>query len=224
MRSGAGSGRNGPRTGTRERVRTSNPGKDGGVELETLDDRALVARTQEGEREAFSALVSRYQDRVVNLVYRRLNDREAALDVAQEVFIKAYRGLEGFEGNSQFFTWLFRITMNETVSARRRTARRRPPLSLDRGNSDGERLPEPPDSSYEPAAAAERNDETAMIRRAIYELDDDVGQVLVLRDIEGLSYQEIASILGIPVGSVKSRIHRARQVLKDRLAKVIERE
>lgn len=209
--------------GTGGGATTSNPGKDSDVELETLDDRALVTRTQEGNREAFSTLVTRYQDRVVNLVYRRLDDREAALDVAQEVFIKAYRGLDRFQGNSQFYTWLFRITMNETISARRKTGRRQPPLSLDRETSEGTRH-EPPDTTYEPSAEAERHDDQAMVQRAIYELDDDVGQVLVLRDIEGLSYQEIASILGIPVGSVKSRIHRARKTLRERLVKVIERD
>jgi RNA polymerase sigma-70 factor (ECF subfamily) len=190
------------------------------VQLETLDDATLVSRTQEGDRDAFSMLVTRYQDRVVNLVYRRLNDREAALDVAQEVFIKAYRGLARFEGQSQFFTWLYRITFNETISARRKLQRRQAPLSLDRSGSDGERLPEPPDTTYEPAAAVERQDDVAMIQAAIYELDDDVGQPLILRDIEGLSYQEIAQVLQIPLGSVKSRIHRARQSLKGRLVKV----
>ena len=155
--------------------------------------------------------------------YRRLNDLETALDVAQEVFLKAYRGLDRFQGNSQFFTWLFRITMNETITARRKRGRRKPPLSLDRQGPDGERLSDPPDTTYEPSAEAERQDDQAMVRRAIAELDDDLGQVLVLRDIEGFSYQEIADILEAPLGSVKSRIHRARHALRDRLAKVIER-
>ena len=192
------------------------------MQLESLEDAALVAQTQEGNREAFSTLVVRYQDRVVNLVYRRLNDREAALDVAQEIFLKAYRGLDRFQGQSKFFTWLFRITMNETISARRKRSRR-PALSLDRESADGSRLSDPPDTTYEPSAALERQDDQAMVRRAIFELDEDLGQVLVLRDIEGFSYQEIAQILTIPLGSVKSRIHRARQTLKERLTKVIER-
>jgi RNA polymerase sigma-70 factor (ECF subfamily) len=193
------------------------------VELESLEDAALVARTQEGNRDAFSALVTRYQDRVVNLVYRRLNDREAALDVAQEVFLKAYRGLNRFEGQSKFFTWLFRITMNETISARRKRNRHQAPLSLNRETRDGQSPTDPADTTYEPSAEVERQDDQAMIRRAIFELDNDLGQVLVLRDIEGLSYAEVAKVLGVPLGSVKSRIHRARQTLKDRLAKVIER-
>jgi len=194
------------------------------VELETLDDLALVTRTQEGNRDAFSALVARYQDRVLNLVFRRLSDRDLALDVAQEVFLKAYRGLPRFQGDAQFFTWLFRITMNETISARRKLDRRGRPLSLDATGPDGELLGDPADSSFEPAAEAARQDDQLMVQRAIHALDDELGQVLVLRDIEGLAYAEIAHVLQIPLGSVKSRIHRARQALKEALAQSIERQ
>lgn len=193
------------------------------MQLESLEDAALVAQTKEGNREAFSTLVVRYQDRVVNLVYRRLNDREAALDVAQEIFLKAYRGLDRFQGQSKFFTWLFRITMNETISARRKRSRRIPALSLDRESPTGERLSDPAATAFDPSEGLEREDDQAMVRRAIFELDEELGQVLVLRDIEGFSYQEIATILKIPLGSVKSRIHRSRQTLKERLTKVIER-
>ena len=194
------------------------------MELETLDDLALVTRTQEGNRDAFSALVARYQDRVLNLVFRRLSDRDLALDVAQEVFLKAYRGLPRFQGDAQFFTWLFRITMNETISARRKLDRRGRPLSLDATGPDGELLGDPADSSFEPAAEAARQDDQLMVQRAIHALDDELGQVLVLRDIEGLAYAEIAHVLQIPLGSVKSRIHRARQALKEALAQSIERQ
>jgi RNA polymerase sigma-70 factor, ECF subfamily len=193
------------------------------VELEALDDRALVARSQEGSREAFSALVTRYQERVLNLVFRGLGDHDAALDVSQEVFLKAYRGLARFQGESQFFTWLFRITMNETISARRRRDRRQRPLSLGREDADGERVQDPPDTSFEPGAEAGRQDDLAMIQRAIATLDDEQAQVILLRDVDGRSYQEIAEVLELPLGSVKSKIHRARQALKDRLASTVER-
>lgn len=193
------------------------------MQLEALDDRALVAHCQEGNRDAFSALVVRYQERVLNLVYRGLGDHDAALDVAQEVFIKAYRGLARFQGESQFFTWLFRITMNETISARRRRDRRQRPLSLGREGGDGERMSDPADTTFEPGAEAARHDDVAMIQRAILELEDEQAQVLLLRDVDGRSYQEIAEVLELPLGSVKSKIHRARQALKDRLATTIER-
>lgn len=194
------------------------------MELEALDDRALVAQSQEGSREAFSALVMRYQERVLNLVFRGLGDHDAALDVSQEVFLKAYRGLTRFNGDSQFFTWLFRITMNETISARRRRDRRQRPLSLGREDADGERAQDPADpAAFEPGAEVGRQDDLAMIQRAIATLDDEQAQVLLLRDIDGRSYQEIAEVLELPLGSVKSKIHRARQALKDRLASTVER-
>jgi RNA polymerase sigma-70 factor (ECF subfamily) len=188
------------------------------VELTTLDDVGLVTQAQEGSREAFSALVERYQERVLNLVYRRLDDRELALDVAQEVFIKAYRGLERFRADSRFYTWLFRIAINEATTAHRRRVRRKA-VSLDAQSSDGEKLPDPPDTRFEPGAEAERLDDQAMVRRGIAELDDDLAQVLLLRDIDQLSYQEVADTLEIPLGSVKSRLHRARLALRARLAK-----
>ncbi len=193
------------------------------VELATLDDRTLVARTQQGNRDAFAALVERYQDRVLNLVYQRLADRDLALDVAQEVFLKAYRGLPRFEGNAQFFTWLFRITLNETTTFRRRQERHQRAGSLDAPGPDGEMRGDPADSSFEPAAEAARHDDAAAVHQAIGALDDDLAQVILLRDIDGRSYQEIAEVLQLPLGSVKSKIFRARQALKERLAQVIER-
>lgn len=201
------------------------------MDLDGLDDQVLVARCQEApspeaRRDAFATLVGRYQERIFNLVYRRLDDREVALDVAQEVFLKVYRGLPRFQGDAQFYTWLFRIAMNETVSAHRKLERHRRPLSLDRALPDGQRAEDPPapEAEFDPSAALERGDDRAMVQRAIAELEDDLAQPLVLRDIDGRGYQEIAHILQLPLGSVKSRIHRARQALKGRLSKVIERQ
>lgn len=194
------------------------------VQLEALDDRALVTRVQEGDRDAFSTLVVRYQERVYNLVLRGLTDQDAALDVAQEVFLKAYRGLARFQGDSQFFTWLFRITMNETITARRRRDRRGRPISLDRTDEDGEKRSDPPAATDDPGAAVARLDDQALVQQAIAGLEDEQAEVLLLRDIDGRSYQEISEILECPLGSVKSRIHRARLALKDKLAPTIERQ
>ena len=190
------------------------------MDLEDLADRALVVRTQEGNQAAFSVLVERYQERVLNVVYRRLDDRELALDVAQEVFFKAFRGIKRFKGDSQFYTWIFRIAVNETISARRKQDRVRRTRSLDAAGARGERLPDPADSSYEPGAAAEARDELTRLRRAIHGLPEELSCVLVLRDIDGLSYAEVSEVLQIPIGSVKSRIHRARGVLKTQLTRV----
>lgn len=183
------------------------------MELSTLEDAGLVAVAQEGNREAFGILVERYQERVLNLVYRRLNDREIALDVAQEVFIKAYRALPRFRGTARFYTWLFRIAINESTTAHRRRARQRA-VSLDAEGSEGQKVPTPGDERFEPGAEAQRFDERAMVRRGIAELEDDLAQVLLLRDIDQLSYQEVADTLEIPLGSVKSRLHRARGALR----------
>ena len=188
------------------------------MELATLDDAGLVTQAQEGSREAFGLLVSRYQERVLNLVYRRLDDRELALDVAQEVFLKAYRALPRFRADSKFYTWLFRIAVNESISARRRLVRRKT-ASLDATNSEGEKSQDPPDTRFEPGAEVERLDDQAMVRRAIAELDDDLAEVILLRDIDQLSYAEVAETLQMPLGSVKSRLHRARNALKAQLVK-----
>jgi len=187
------------------------------VEPDTLDDVELVTRAQGGDRAAFGSLVERYQERVLNLCYRRLNDRELALDATQEAFLKAYRGLARFRAESRFYTWLFRIAVNEATTAHRRRARRRAG-SLDAEGSEGERLPEPAaDESYDPQAEVSRGDERSVLMAAIAELDEEQARVVVLRDVEQLSYQEVADILEIPLGSVKSRLHRARHALKTRL-------
>lgn len=187
------------------------------MEPDTLDDVQLVTRAQGGDRAAFGSLVERYQERVLNLCYRRLNDRELALDATQEAFLKAYRGLARFRAESRFYTWLFRIAVNEATTAHRRRARRRAG-SLDAEGAEGERLPEPAaDASYDPQAEVSRGDERSVLMAAIAELDEDQARVVVLRDVEQLSYQEVADILEIPLGSVKSRLHRARHALKTRL-------
>jgi RNA polymerase sigma-70 factor, ECF subfamily len=187
------------------------------VEPEPLDDVQLVTRAQGGDRAAFGSLVERYQERVLNLCYRRLNDRELALDATQEAFLKAYRGLARFRAESRFYTWLFRIAVNEATTAHRRRSRRRAG-SLDAVGSEGERVPEPAaDASYDPEAEVARGDERSVLMAAIAELDEEQARVVVLRDVEQLSYQEVADILEIPLGSVKSRLHRARHALKTRL-------
>lgn len=182
------------------------------MDLEALEDRALVSQTQDGNRDAFSVLVVRYQTRVLNLIFRRLGDREAALDVAQEVFLRAYRGLPKFQGEASFFTWLYRIALNESSTAKKQRERRPIPDDV-----DGERVPDPQEGA-DPGAGLARREDSELIRRALADMADEFAQPLILRDLEGMSYQEVADLLQVPLGSVKSRIHRARQTLKNRLA------
>lgn len=190
---------------------------DGSPVLPNTDvtDEDLVDRAKDQDRDAFSQLVLRYQDRIVNVVASRVRNRETAYDIAQDVFVKAWRGIGGFKREAGFYTWLYRIAINTTLSHRRKQLRRGSMLSLDRPTADAEQsLHEAvPDEGPGPETEAVRREEVIAVREAIRELDDDFNEVLVLRDLEGLAYEEIAEILQCPVGSVKSRIHRARKKL-----------
>ncbi len=177
-----------------ERHRTS----DG----ETLQDEWLVRRAKAGEREAFGLIVSRHQSSVYRVIRGILGDPAESEDVAQEVFLKAYANLARFRGDSSLFTWLYRIAVNEALRIRRR--RSLPTM-------DG--LPE----TEAPAAEAETDEEAptlATLQRLLARLPDDHRVIVTLRDLEGLSYQEIAETLEIPIGTVESRLFRARRELR----------
>lgn len=194
--------------------------------LPSLDERSdgdLVELAREGAKDAFSVLVLRYQDRILSTVTARVGNAETARDLAQEVFIKAYRGLGGFKSQSGFYTWLYRIAINTTLSWRRKALRRGQMASLDRAwkADDGSERRDTPDQGIGPSQDAERREEAGLVRAAISRLEDEYNEVVVLRDLQGLSYDEIASILQCPVGSVKSRLHRARKRLLAELRKVM---
>lgn len=187
---------------------------DQGAEL------ALVARARRGDAEALDTLVLRYQDRVFNMCYRMLANRDDALDVAQEVFLTVFRSIGRFEERARFSTWLYRITVNRCRDELRRRAsvKHTRPQSLHASEDPVDpRGPEPaPD---EQASAKELE---SLVERCIEELPGDVREVLVLRDTQDLPYDDIASILDIPVGTVRSRLNRARTLLKERLAPILE--
>ena len=172
------------------------------------EDLDLVARARSGDLDAFGTLVNRHQHRLVSFVRLMMSsapDRDAAEDVAQEAFLRAYRALGQFRGQSTFRTWLYQIATNV---ARTHSAKRR-----DRKET------QEPETSYERDRPSEENIERRVIahdqlRRALRELPDDWREALVLRDIEGLEYKEIADLLEIPMGTVESRIFRGRQRLK----------
>jgi RNA polymerase sigma-70 factor, ECF subfamily len=194
----------------------------GTVKVGELTDEELVAQSKDGSREAFSQLVTRYQDRVINLVAQRISDRESAYDIAQEVFIKAFRGLAGFKSEAGFYTWLYRIAINTTLSYRRKVKRHGPMLSLDRSlgrNDEGRSKIEVADTQDGPGDVAVRREQVDAVRAAIALLDDDFNEVIVLRDLQGMSYEEISVVLNCPVGSIKSRLHRARKKLLEVLQK-----
>jgi RNA polymerase sigma-70 factor (ECF subfamily) len=167
-----------------------------------VQDEWLVRRSRAGDREAFGQLVSRHQSAVYRVVRGILGDPAESEDVAQEVFLKAYANLARFRGDSSLFTWLYRIAVNEALRARKR----RPLPTL-------EALPETEVPPSEPDAEGDAPT-LATLQRMLAKLPDDYRAIVTLRDLEGLSYQEIAETLEIPIGTVESRLFRARQDLR----------
>jgi len=187
-------------------------------------DELLVAQAQRGDAAAFGQLVERYQDALFNGVCRMVSQREDAEDLAQEAFVKAFRGIGAFEGRSSFYTWLYSIAYNVVVSHRRKvgSARHLNPVSLREGTEGDGRGCEVEDNSERPGAAVERRELHERLEQAIAGLEDGYREMIVMRDIEGFDYQGIAEVLGCPEGTVKSRLHRARHALREQLKDLLE--
>jgi RNA polymerase sigma-70 factor (ECF subfamily) len=175
----------------------------------------LISESLGGRSAAFGELVSRYQDRLFNAVVRIVDHPEDARDIVQDAFINAYQSLASFKGDAEFYTWLYRIAFNSAVSYRRR---RRLLVSLESGR-EGEGAIDPLDPSEEtrPEAAIERADDERTVQNALNRLSPEHRTVLVLKEIDGLKYEEIADVLDVPIGTIRSRIHRARLELRDLL-------
>ena len=182
------------------------------------NDKALVARARKGDRRAFDLLVLKYQHRVQRLIARYIRDPEQVLDLAQETFIKAYRALERFRGDSAFYTWIYRIAVNTAKNQLASDARGGYMVSLNSGGSDesDEPMIEPEAlrDGATPDALAATEELKAAIDRAISDLPEDLRTALTLREMEGLSYDEIASVMDCPIGTVRSRIFRAREAIE----------
>ena len=188
------------------------------------DDRLLVERCQAGDLSAFEPLVEKYRQRVWRLAYNVLRDREEAWDVAQDAFIRAYQALPSFRGQSAFYTWLFRIVMNLAADRARQRAARGRAFGTERvPEEDWERLMA--DQSAAPDSSAAQTENRERIMRALDTLSEDHRTIIMLSDVEGLAYREIAEVLDVPIGTVMSRLHNARkrlrQALKPLLAAVI---
>jgi len=180
------------------------------------DDATLIERSRAGEPEAFGELVVRYQDRLYNTLIRVCGDAEEARDVAQEAFVQAFVKLDSFRGNSAFYTWLYRIAFNTAISRRRR---RKPTSSLDEARDTAGFEPADPDAR--PEANLEREEQAIQVRAALATLSEEHRSVLVLREIDGCDYETIGEMLDVPVGTVRSRLHRARMQLKEEMIKRI---
>jgi RNA polymerase sigma-70 factor (ECF subfamily) len=180
------------------------------------DDAVLIQMTVGGDRAAFGVLVRRHQDRLFNTVSRLLGNTEDAADVVQDAFLNAFVSLGAFKGDAKFFTWLYRIAVNSAISMKRR---KRYALSVDSPGlaSSG---PEPTDESESsrPELALERAEDVERIQSALNRLTPEHRAVLVLKEIDGQKYEAIAELLQVPIGTIRSRLHRARLELRDRLA------
>ena len=179
-----------------------------------MTDRELVARAGAGDQEAFEQLVRDNQNRVYSLAVRLVGDREEAADLAQEAFLRAWQGLAAFQGESSFSTWIYRLTTNVCIDYLRRKKRRQevePAVSLDDEDSG---WAEPADAGQDPQRKLEEAERSRALSRGLERLPEHQRQVLVMRELSGLSYQEIGAATGLDLGTVKSRIARARLALR----------
>ena len=186
------------------------------------NDQELVRRVQAGDQSAFNLLVLKYQQRVLKLVGRFVHDATEAEDVAQEAFLKAYRALSSFRGDSAFYTWLYRIAINTAKNAL--VAHRRRPVDFDLDLQDPEqferqaRLKE----ADTPEGVLLTDEIRDVVEKAMQQLPDDLRTAIVLRELEGLSYEEIAEAMDCPVGTVRSRIFRAREAIDKKLKPLLD--
>lgn len=186
------------------------------------DDLQLIRSTLAGDRNAFGELVLRYQDRLYSTLARMLGSSHDARDVSQDAFLLAYQKLDTFRQESSFYAWLFRIAYHAAINNRRRV--RRTPIPLP-GLGESADLDHPDTSlSSPPEAPIEARESELQLHQALQQLPEDYRAALLLKELEGLPYEEIAELMQCPVGTVRSRIHRARQMLRERLSRVIERE
>lgn len=177
------------------------------------DDQRLIAACLAGQTEAYGILVRRHQDRLFGALFRFLGNTEDALDVAQEAFLSAYSALADFKGGARFYTWLYRIAMNHAIDLRRRVKQKR---ALQRVEEQAQSAPDR--RATPPAQRLEQQESAAQLQAALAQLSAEHRVVLVLKDLEGLRYEEIAEIAGVPIGTVRSRLHRARLELKELLS------
>lgn len=189
---------------------------------EPLADTELVRRVQSGDKRAFDALVLKYQHKIISLVMRFVRDHDTAQDVAQEAFIKAYKGLANFRGDSQFYTWLYRIAINTAKNHLVAMGRRAPASDIDA--EEAERFAG--DHGLKDNASPERELMGEQVQQKVFEaieaLPDDLRTAITLREMDGMSYEEIAETMECPIGTVRSRIFRAREAIETAIKPLLE--
>ncbi len=197
------------------------PSSEAGLpESPGIDERALIQRCIAGDAAAFEPLVEKYRQRVWRLAYQVLHDREEAWDVAQEAFVRAFHSLSSFRGQSAFYTWLFRITVNVATDRHRQRGAQARAFGPERVTEE-EWTRSMPDPGRGPDQEAARAEQRERIRRALDGLPPKARAIIMLSDVEGLSYREIAEVLNCPIGTVMSRLHNARKRLKGLLGPML---
>lgn len=182
-------------------------------------DQQLVERVQAGDKRAFDLLVLKYQHKITSLVGRYVKDHHEAMDVTQEAFIKAYRALKNFRGDSQFYTWLYRIAINTAKNYLVSKGRRPPDQDVDADEQADYGFAEQMTDAETPENLLSRDELQEKVFATLESLPDDLKTALSLREFEGLSYEQIAEIMDCPVGTVRSRIFRAREAIDKVVAK-----
>ncbi|MES9816481.1 MAG: RNA polymerase sigma factor RpoE [Candidatus Thiodiazotropha sp.] len=189
---------------------------------ERLIDQELVARVQQGDKKAFDLLVLKYQQKITNLISRYIRDPHEVLDVTQEAFIKAYRAMPKFRGDSAFYTWLYQIAINTAKNYLVAQGRRPPSDDVEAEVAEqmdvGTRLKE----TGTPENHVLTEEISMTVQKAIDDLPEDLRTAIVLRELEGMSYEEIANAMSCPVGTVRSRIFRAREAIDKKLRPLLK--
>jgi RNA polymerase sigma-70 factor (ECF subfamily) len=185
-------------------------------------DQALVERVQKGDKQAFDVLVLKYQNKIIQLVYRYVHDSDEARDVAQEAFIKAYKAIGRFRGESAFYTWIYRIAINTAKNYLVASGRRPPRSDIDSQDAEQYEGATGLKEYATPERVLLRDELQETIARAIDELPDDLRTAITLRELEGLSYEEIAQTMECPIGTVRSRIFRARDAIDSKLRPLLD--
>ncbi len=185
-------------------------------------DQALVVRVQQGDKKAFDLLVLKYQLRVSKLVSRFLRNQSDVPDVVQEAFIKAYRALPNFRGDSAFYTWLYRIAINTAKNHLVAQSRKSPANSIDAQEAEDYGASEWLKEYASPEREALAAELETTIHQAMGDLPSDLREAITLREIEGLSYEEIAAVMDCPIGTVRSRIFRAREAIDSKLEPILD--
>ena len=196
--------------------------------LATDSDLVLVERTVAGDQHAFELLVIKYQRRIQRLIGRMVRDVDLVEDIAQETFIRAYRALHQFRGDAQFYTWLYRIAVN-TAKKSLMELKHDPTVSESsfRGTDDGDETSQPrnePTTDETPESVLAAKEIAAVVNTAMEALPEDLRQAVSLREIEGLTYEEIAVVMNCPIGTVRSRIFRAREAISAKIRPMLENQ